>query len=274
MKLAALQQLFTAAALGTASAEELARLEAQLEGSAVLPAREGIAAYRHSVAGKLQRSLEQTYPACLKLVGEPFFGAMAAAFLQQGPSRSPDLGDYGAAFPAFIAAFPPAASLPYLADVARLEWAWHRAFHAPDQPRLDLAALARVPPELWDRLVFRLPAGAALLASDFPIHRIWEVNTNPEAHDPVIDLDQGGIRIFVWRDGSTTRLEFPSPPEWPLLQAFDRGLPLGQVCRGSDQLPQATIAELLPLWLQRGWLGGFELQVEPQRHATASTADA
>jgi hypothetical protein len=260
MKLAALQQHFAAAALGTASASEQARLEAHLQGSRVLPVRQGIEAYRTSVEGKLRRSLEQIYPVCHRLVGEDFFQAMASAFLKHGVSRSPDLGDYGAEVPAFLSDFPPARSLPYLADVARLEWLWHRAFNAPDQARLNLEALARVPPEHWDRLVFRLPAGAALIASDYPIHRIWEVNTIPTASHDVIDLDQGGIRIFVWRDGLTTRLDLPGEPEWPLLQAFASGVPFGELCRQDVDLSGETIAELLPLWVQRGWLCDFHLQ--------------
>ena len=260
MKLAALQQLFAAAALGTASASEQARLEAQLQGSQVLPVRQGIEAYRTSVDGKLRRRLEQIYPVCHRLVDGDFFQAMASAFLEHGVSRSPDLGDYGAEFPAFLSTFRPARSLPYLADVARLEWLWHRAFNAPDQPRLDLEALARVPPEHWDRLVFRLPAGAALIASDYPIHRIWEVNTIPTSRHDVIDLDQGGISIFVWRDGHTTRLDLPSEPEWQRLQAFASGVPFGELCRQDVDLSGETIAELLPLWVQRGWLCDFHLQ--------------
>lgn len=259
MKLAALQQLFAAAALGTASAPELGRLDTQLQGSLVLPARQGIEAYRASVDGKLRRSVEQIYPVCHKLVGEEFFQAMASAFLAHGVSSSPDLGDFGAAFPAFLADFHPAQSLPYLADVAQLEWLWHRAFNAPDQASLDLQALARVPPEHWDRLVFRLPAGAALIASDYPIHRIWEVNTIPTTSHELIDLDQGGIRIFVWRDGHTTRLDLPSEPEWHLLQAFASGEPFGALCCQGFERSGAAIAELLPLWVQRGWLRHFEL---------------
>ncbi len=262
MKLAALQQLFAAAAMGTASASEQARLEAQLQGSRVLPARQGIEAYRTSVDGKLRRSLEQVYPVCHRLVGEDFFQAMASAFLEHGVSRSPDLGDYGAEFPAFLTTFRPARYLAYLADVARLEWLWHRAFNAPDQPRLNLEALARVPPEHWDRLEFRLPIGAALIASDYPIHRIWEVNTIPTASHDVIDLDQGGIRILVWRDGHSTRLDLPSETEWPLLQAFASGVPFGELCRHGFDNSGATMAELLPFWVQRGWLHDFVLQEE------------
>ena len=76
----------------------------------------------------------------------------------------------------------------------------------------------------------------------------------------MIDLDQGGIRIFVWRDGLTTRLDLPGEPEWPLLQAFASGVPFGELCRQDVDLSGETIAELLPLWVQRGWLCDFHLQ--------------
>lgn len=263
MTLAELQHLFAAAALGTASTADRARLEAHLQESPLLPARQGIEAYRASVNGKLRRSLEQIYPVCHRLVGEEFFQALASSFLERAVSRSPDLGDFGAGFSTFLADFHSVRQLPYLADVALLEWLWHRAFNAPDQPRLNLEALARVPPQHWDRLVFRMPAGASLIESPYPIHRIWEVNSLPAAGHGVIDLDQGGIRIFVWRDGHTTRLDFPEEPEWQLLQAFARGLSFGHLCQEGSELSGARLAALLPLWVQRGWLGDFDLQEHP-----------
>ena len=60
MTLAELQHLFAAAALGTASTADRARLEAHLQGSPLLPARQGVEAYRASVNGKLRRSLLNT----------------------------------------------------------------------------------------------------------------------------------------------------------------------------------------------------------------------
>ncbi|WP_396108226.1 putative DNA-binding domain-containing protein [Cyanobium sp. Cruz-8D1] len=233
-----------------------------MQASRVLPARQRIGAYHTSVDGKLGRSLEQIYPVRHRLVGENFVQAMASAILEHGVSRSPGLGDYGAAFPAFLSTFRPVQSLAYLTDVARLEWLWHRAFNAPDQPRLNLEALARVPPEHWDRLVFRLPAGAALIASDYPIHRIWEINTIPTPSHDVIDLDQGGIRILVWGDGHSTRLDLPSETGWQLLQAFASGVPFGELCRQDFDHSGTTMAELLPVWVQCGWLRDFVLQEE------------
>jgi hypothetical protein len=217
MTLAELQHLVAAAAMGTASTADRSRLEAHLQGSPLLPAWQGIEAYRVRVNGKLRRSLEQIFPVCHWLVGEEFFQAMASTFLERAVSRSPDLGDFGAGFSTFLADFRSVRQLPYLADVSLLEWLWHRAFNASDQGRLNLEALARVHLQHWDRLVFRLVAGAALIESSYPTSRLWEVNSLPAAGHGVIDLDQGGSRIFEWHDGHTTRLDFPDELEWQLL---------------------------------------------------------
>ncbi len=75
------------------------------------------------------------------------------------PSRSGDLNDFGGEFGDFLAGWPPAAQLPYLPDVARLEWAVERVFHAAEVPPLDLSRLAGVPQEELPGLRFALHPG-------------------------------------------------------------------------------------------------------------------
>ena len=62
-------------------------------------------------------------------------------FVREQPPRSPLLAIYGDEFADFIAAFEPARELPYLADVARLEAARTRAYHAADATPLDAGRL-------------------------------------------------------------------------------------------------------------------------------------
>ncbi len=81
------------------------------------------AVYRNNVMMSLIDALADTYPVVQRLVGEDFFRAMARVFAQAKPPRSAVMAYYGRDFAAFIDAFPPAASVPYLADVARLEMA-------------------------------------------------------------------------------------------------------------------------------------------------------
>ncbi len=84
------------------------------------------------------------FPAVKRIVGDDFFTAMARVYVVAEPPSSPVLMDYGVTFADFIAGFEPAASLPYLPDIARIERAWREAYHAEEAPPLDLSDLARI----------------------------------------------------------------------------------------------------------------------------------
>ena len=124
-----------------------------------LPAPEGLisrdgtrptrrfAVYRNNVTISLVDALSSIFPTVQNLVGEDFFRAMARLYVAVQPPTSPLLFRYGESFPAFLEGFPPAADLPFLADVARVERLWLDAFHAADAAQLDPAALAQVPAE-------------------------------------------------------------------------------------------------------------------------------
>lgn len=90
------------------------------------------AIYRNNVVASLVDALAATFPVVQELVGTEFFRAMAGVFVRSQPPRSPLLVRHGESFPAFVDAFEPARVLPYLGDVARLEWARLDALHAAD----------------------------------------------------------------------------------------------------------------------------------------------
>ncbi len=104
------------------------------------PSPKRFAVYRNNVVVGLTETLKDAFPAVRRIVGPEFFQAMARAYVVLEPPRSPILLDYGAGFPDFIGPFEPAAVLPYLADVARIERAWAEAYHAPEAPPIDPAA--------------------------------------------------------------------------------------------------------------------------------------
>lgn len=131
------------------------------------------AVYRNNVHVGLMRALAQRFPVVERLVGADFFAGMARAYAQDHKPDSPVILHYGESFPDFIAAFAPARDLAYLPDVARLEAAWTRAYHAPDAAPLDVAALAARPLEALLAAGARLHPAAALMVSDHPVGSLW-----------------------------------------------------------------------------------------------------
>lgn len=191
------------------------------------PAAQHLQVYRNNVVESLTGALRAVYPVVGKLVGDGFFRYAAHEYLHAHRPRSGNLHDFGDAFASFLAGFVPAAELPYLPDVARLEWAWHQAFHAADAPAFDLARLGTVPAEQHAALRFVLHPSACLLASDFPVVRIFEINQEGYGGDTSVDLDEGGVRVLVIRRGLTVNVEVLAAGEAELLAALAGQQPLG-----------------------------------------------
>ncbi|MBN2701423.1 MAG: DNA-binding domain-containing protein [Methylohalobius sp. ZOD2] len=133
------------------------------------------AVYRNNVVSSLIEALADTFPVTSELVGETFFRAMARLFVFEYPPRSPVLAEYGHRFPDFIQHFPPARNVPYLADVARLEWLYLTAYHAADAEPLQESvfrrALARTEDLPAARL--RLHPSAGILRSSHAAYSLW-----------------------------------------------------------------------------------------------------
>jgi hypothetical protein len=126
------------------------------------------AVYRNNVAASLIGALAGRFPVVRRLVAEEFFRAMAHDYVVQDPPRSPLLFQYGESFAQFIDGFAPAAPIPYLADVARLEYLRGLAYHAADAEPLPAAAFAALDGGRLAAFKVRLHPSVFVLASDYP----------------------------------------------------------------------------------------------------------
>ena len=169
--------------------------------------------YRNNVNASLIQALADTFPVVQQLVGTEFFTAMARLFVQTRPPQNRQLTFYGSDLPAFIDQFPPAASVPYLSDVARLEFARIRAYHAADARSLALdeaqtelqAALELAPiSESLSTLTLQLHPSLDALQSEHAICSIWRAHqTELDAADfPTSPAESAlifrqGLEVFV-----------------------------------------------------------------------------
>lgn len=132
-----------------------------------------LAIHRNTASATLTAALALNFPAVRAIVGADFFEAAAGEFLRTRAPASACLNDYGDEFPPFLAQFAPAASLNYLADVARLEWAVSRALHAADEPALELGSLAALAPERMPFVSFEVHPAMSVLHLESPADAIW-----------------------------------------------------------------------------------------------------
>jgi Putative DNA-binding domain len=168
------------------------------------------AVYRNNVTVSLIDALAAVYPATRRITGPDFFRAMARFHVRETPPTSPLLFEYGRDFPAFIARYEHARSMPWLADVARIERAWLDAYHAADAPPLSPQALAEIPPERLAETTLTPHPALRVVRSRFPAVSIFAANRREGPAGPIRTTDP--------EDALVTR---------PALEVFCRRLPPG-----------------------------------------------
>lgn len=145
--------------------------------------------YRNNVTFSLIEALAAIYPAVQRITGVEFFRAMARFHVRANPPRSPLLFEYGRDFPDFIERYEYAQTLPWLADVARIERAWLDCYHAADAEPLGATALASVAVDRLAKLVFVPHPAVRIVRSGFSSVSIFAANRNAGPIIPVHAVD-------------------------------------------------------------------------------------
>jgi hypothetical protein len=187
-----------------------------------------IQVYRNNLMASLCGALSDVHPVLRRLVGEDCFAQLAREYVRNVPSTSGDIHRYGHAFADFVAGLADLAPYPYLADVARLEWAYHEVFHSEIASGLELEALRTVAVADYPRLRFCLQPAARLLASPWPVLRMWQVNQPGWNGDQTVGLDAGGVHLLVMREAAGVALQSLSAGEYRLLESLARGTDLAE----------------------------------------------
>jgi len=226
--------------------------------------------YHNNIYTSLTEALSAVYPVIKKLVGDEFFHFMARAFIRQFPSVSGNLHDFGAQLPVFIEEFEPANSLVYLADVARLEWAYHYVFHAADCQPFNAEKLQQVNQESYFKLIFAANPACQLIFSAYPILKIWQSNQQSSSDDTLqqdngepIHLEQGESRLLVIRKPLGIEIHSLASDEFAFLQAIYRRNPFFTACDAATHInPQCDISAWLLKHIQNQTIIDCEIPVD------------
>lgn len=211
--------------------------------------------YRNNVHHSLGEALGERFPVVRRLVGPAFFAAAARDFVCAHPPASPVLAEYGAAFPAFLAGLAPLAGLPYLADVARLEWLRGRAYHAADAEALPASAFHKAVSMADGDVEVSLHPSVSLFTSSHPAVSIWRANHGGET-EPIMP---GSEAALVFRHGDAVPVR-PVPPRlMPTLAAVRSGASLSAIAAHRGEA-----AEALSLLLQHGLVTGLTSRSTPE----------
>lgn len=225
-----------------------------------------LAVHRNNVVSSLIDALAETFPVVQQLVGQEFFRAMASLYVRHSPPRSRVLAHYGCGFPSFVARFEPARALPYLADVARLEVARVKAYHAADaQPVCDRAvSLALSSGERMGALQLVLHPSVITVHSPHAVVTLWAAHQTDGDIEPV-DIDVPECALVLRSDLDVLVLR-TSEGAVVFVQAVQSGRNLAQAAaRAVAVAPDFDLGATLSQLRSHGALTSLHL---PQRLAS------
>lgn len=163
--------------------------------------------YRNNYRSTLSRALAQIYPVIKDLVGGEFFDCLAKRYTAEHPSIHGNLHEFGDVFAHYISRLESVAHLPYLADVARLEWAYHCVFHAPASKPFDSDFFEDLSEREFYEMRFVLGPSCRLIRSPFPVFEIWRMHQHEIDTDVALDFDRGPDTVLVVRQHAEVELQ-------------------------------------------------------------------
>lgn len=219
------------------------------------PAGRRFDVYRNNVAVSLTEAMHAAFPVIAKLLGKQNMDGLAGIYLRQHPPTSPLMMFYGSDFPMFLEGMEQLAHLGYLGDVARLELALRRSYHAADAAPIAPDALASLSPDALMQARLTLAPAVQLLQSPWPVHALWRFNTETDAPAPQPQA----------QDVLITRPEFDPLPQLlpPGGGAWLAALMAGQTIAGAQEAANAEqddfdLGPTLALLLQGDAITGLE----------------
>ena len=193
------------------------------------PGLERLSVYAGGYLARVQDALAEGYAAVHHVLGASAFAALAGRYAVRQPSHDYNLSLLGRHLSAFLADDPLTTSLPFLPDLARLEWAVCEAFHAVERPPLDASRLTAWTPEAWERARVVFQPSVHLVSSAWPILDLWQARAQPRERI-IVDLINRPQQVLIRRRALTVLCERLTPDAARLLERLLDGGPLGSVC--------------------------------------------
>ena len=199
------------------------------------------AIYRNNVTRSLIDALADTFPVVAELVGADFVELLAHHDSQH-----------------FIQGFAPAASVPYLADVARLEFARVRAYHSADITALTPVAIAEVigQPEHLANMTFALHPSVQIVHSRFAHVSIWAAHQG--THDLAAVDSQCAETALILRNRLSVEVMAIQPADAAFISALLDGQPFAKAAElAMDEVAEFNLSPPLAHLINTAVIVGY-----------------
>lgn len=212
-------------------------------------AAERLNIYRNNFLIGLGEALKANFPVTLQLLGGDFFEQAARHFVLDHPPQGPCLFEYGEAFPDYLRDLRQLADMPYVAEMARFEFARVAAYNAPAERCLSTGTLARLSPEQLDMLPIRLSPHAQIVSAAAPLLDLWKAHQKPEPDLSDIDMRPRPHALLICRPDRLLVVQEVDASAARFLSAAQAETSLGHAAAQCAVQDDATLSRIIALAL-------------------------
>lgn len=212
-----------------------------------------IRAYADALEIRLAETLAADFKGVHAVLGDENLRALAGEYFEAYPSRSPTLAELGRSLPEFLLAHP----LPFLADLAALEWRMAEAYFANDVPPLDPASLEQIAPEAWPLAKLELDPSLSWVETQWPVLRLHRLASAGRSVADAIPHRRRAERVLIYRDlAGDVHAVRATTAELRTLAQLRAGASLGEITaeleRSDGAAGAAKIQGWFQSWVERG----------------------
>jgi hypothetical protein len=249
---------------GTISAKHRTRYEQPMPSGLSLisvsedfPAARRLGIYAEAYFSRIVESMEADYPRLRSVLGEVQFQKLMAEYLKAFPSKTHNIGEVGRHLPKFVADYPVSDELPFLSELANLEWQSIESFYAPAEDLFDSSMLGGLDDSDWAELQVKISSSVRLLRSKWPLEKFWP-NEGLESEN----WESGSVSdsFLLWRRAGEVRFAKLAAWEGAALEGLGAGDRLTETMgRVSEQyeVAPAQVSDAFGRWLQDGLIAGI-----------------
>jgi hypothetical protein len=211
---------------------------------------ERLAIYRNNFLISLGEALKVNFPVTLQLLGADFFEQAARRFVLAHPPQRPCLFEYGAGFADYLRVLPQLATLPYVAEVARFEFARIAAFNAPAEPAVTPESLAGLTPAQLESVPIRRARHAQIVGARAPVLALWQAHQAAKPDLSAIDMTARPHAVLVCRPEQALMYQELDLSASAFLLAVEHDISLGVAAARCGAGDDATLGRIIALALQ------------------------
>jgi hypothetical protein len=224
--------------------------------------------YRNNFVISLRELLENLFPVTQALVGSEYFTHTSRQFINNCPLKEPHLNHYGSYFVSFIEELKALEHMPFVAQMAHLEWHLDRISHIYYQPNFDFDGLTQINEDQYLNIHFHLAETCYLQTSSMDLialHKDFSEpqNTSQQGETKEPNYQQQSYILVLQNHQGESALMPTSQQHFAWLTGLKNGLTLAQLCTIENTDITSLMSQITD-WIALGCIDGFSLRADTQ----------